>query len=228
MGESGNLTLRKGCFIEKARRRVPGSCSPSPPSRDRGPSASPAVPPSTAGHPLWRGNPPARGGRTPTPLACSRASTPEAGASLRRGSPAGPGPPRPAPQAPPRLAAPRPNGRPSAQAPPLPAACGAPAPAQSPRSAPTGMAAVLESLLRGEVSVAAAVRWIARGDQSSEVTAPTRPRAGPAPAGLPSSADPALRSPLPGRLLSAGRALPGAGLSGPALPADAPAALPAG
>lgn len=37
------------------------------------------------------------------------------------------------------------------------------------------MAAVLESLLRGEVSVTAAVRWIARSAQSSEVTAPTRP-----------------------------------------------------
>uniref|UniRef100_A0A8C5ZYY1 Codanin 1 n=1 Tax=Marmota marmota marmota TaxID=9994 RepID=A0A8C5ZYY1_MARMA len=39
------------------------------------------------------------------------------------------------------------------------------------------MAAVLESLLREEVSVAAAVRWIARSTQSSEVTAPTAPRA---------------------------------------------------
>ncbi|XP_060474791.2 codanin-1 isoform X5 [Panthera onca] len=41
------------------------------------------------------------------------------------------------------------------------------------------MAAVLESLLREEVSVAAAVRWIARSAQSSEVTAPTRPQAWP-------------------------------------------------
>lgn len=55
---------------------------------------------------------------------------------------------------------------------------GAPAPAQSPQSALTGMAAVLESLLREELSVAAAVRWIARSAQSSEVTAPTRPQPG--------------------------------------------------
>lgn len=39
------------------------------------------------------------------------------------------------------------------------------------------MAAVLESLLREEVPVAAAVRWIARSTPSSEVTVPTRPQA---------------------------------------------------
>lgn len=56
------------------------------------------------------------------------------------------------------------------------AARGAPAPAQSSQSAPTGMAAVLESLLREEVSVAAVVRWIARSTPGSEVTAVTRPQ----------------------------------------------------
>lgn len=45
--------------------------------------------------------------------------------------------------------------------------------------APTGMAAVLESLLREEVSVAAMVQWIARRAPSSEVTGSTRPQARP-------------------------------------------------
>ena len=83
--------------------------------------------------------------------------------------------PTPSPAPPPRGPTVAPPRRPR----PSQAARGASAPAQSRSSAPTGMAAVLESLLREEVSVAAAVRWIARSAQSSEVTAPTRPQAWP-------------------------------------------------
>lgn len=57
------------------------------------------------------------------------------------------------------------------------------------------MAAVLESLLSEELSVAAAVRWIAHSAQSSEVTVPTRPQPGP---NLLPTETPLLRSPSSG------------------------------
>ncbi|XP_023051823.2 codanin-1 isoform X1 [Piliocolobus tephrosceles] len=86
------------------------------------------------------------------------------------------------------------------------------------------MAAVLESLLREEVSVAAVVRWIARSTRGSEVTALTRPQDNPGEAAALSSLRPLRKEFVPFLLNflreQSSRVLP----QGPPTPAKAPGA----
>ncbi|XP_030670082.1 codanin-1 isoform X1 [Nomascus leucogenys] len=86
------------------------------------------------------------------------------------------------------------------------------------------MAAVLESLLREEVSVAAVVRWIARSTQGSEVTALTRPQDNAGEAAALSSLRPLRKEFVPFLLNflreQSSRVLP----QGPPTPAKAPGA----